>query len=158
MPCPSNCSSHGKCVSGACVCDDGFSGADCGTVKLQPSPSRDPSAKTLTIHSPPKMRPLSIGHATITTRKELSALVKPGSCTNLLIGFSAPTSRCAHCGLGFEEEYEVLMRDALFSSPNPSVKFVRVDRSTHPEAVPHPDPHLELPPPIPYMQYVRARQ
>ncbi|GMI29651.1 hypothetical protein TeGR_g14379 [Tetraparma gracilis] len=145
--------SHGKCVSGACVCDDGFSGADCGTVKLQPSPSRDPSAKTLTIHSPPKMRPLSIGHATITTRKELSALVKPGSCTNLLIGFSAPTSRCAHCGLGFEEEYEVLMRDALFSSPNPSVKFVRVDRSTHPEAVPHPDPHLELPPPIPYMQY-----
>ena len=30
VPCPNDCSGHGDCVNGKCVCDFDYSGVDCG--------------------------------------------------------------------------------------------------------------------------------
>ena len=35
--CPSDCSDHGQCVNGTCVCDAGYTGEDCGILNQCPN-------------------------------------------------------------------------------------------------------------------------
>ncbi|KAF5901103.1 tenascin-like, partial [Clarias magur] len=63
--CPNNCNKNGKCVSAKCVCQTGFTGADCSRVANKEKVSSESTAK-----QEPLTQEQSKANTTISTKKE----------------------------------------------------------------------------------------
>lgn len=94
--CFNDCSGHGECIDYTCYCVPGYTGDDCGT--------------TFAPEEGEELIPiLHAGHLNVTSKKELSGLLKKQSSdvAAVVLGFSSPN--CHRC-IVVENEYDAMLK------------------------------------------------